>query len=319
MKVALVAPGYGSQFIGMGKELYDNSRLVQEYFEQASTCLDINFVKLCFAESEVELSQLTAAYPALFLLQSASAALCKESGINFELVAGHDIGIFCALFAAGGINLPDGLYLLSKWAQLFSFFIHAEEIHGRGIRGITERKLKLAMNKLTDNRRDLAIGIYEEAEQFSLFGLDSLLDKLEKQLRQEHVIVENISLDAGVFTTAVEQISRSFAMYLEKVDCKDLSIPLLSGATKEETTLSAVQVKKFLQHYFAKPLYWQKVLVSCERADSIIIPMRGTILKAQLESYYPHKPIFMLNNLSDLEKIVTFIEQHKLPTSSGEK
>ena len=58
MKIALLFPGYGSQFVGMGKELYDEYRIVQEYFEEASHVLNNNFVKLCFVSSDVEISKL---------------------------------------------------------------------------------------------------------------------------------------------------------------------------------------------------------------------------------------------------------------------
>ena len=67
MKMGILFPGYGSQFVGMGKELYDASRIMQENFEEASICLNNNFVKLCFASSDAELSKIEHAYPALFL------------------------------------------------------------------------------------------------------------------------------------------------------------------------------------------------------------------------------------------------------------
>ena len=82
MKIGMMFPGYGSQFAGMTKELYDESRLVQEYFEEASNCLNVNFVKLCFASSDVELGQIPDAYTANFLASCALAALLKSEGIE---------------------------------------------------------------------------------------------------------------------------------------------------------------------------------------------------------------------------------------------
>jgi [acyl-carrier-protein] S-malonyltransferase len=74
MKVAMLFPGYSSQFVGMGKELYDEYRVVQEFFEEASNCLNLNFVKLCFASSDAELSKVHKAYPAMFLVSTSIAA-----------------------------------------------------------------------------------------------------------------------------------------------------------------------------------------------------------------------------------------------------
>src|SRR5579872_2129839 len=101
MKIALLFPGYGSQFVGMGKELYDEHRIVQEYFEEASNCLNINFVKLCFASSDAELRKAENAYTALFLVSSAIAALLQQYGVTPHAVAGYNIGQLSAVHVAG--------------------------------------------------------------------------------------------------------------------------------------------------------------------------------------------------------------------------
>src|SRR5690606_20836996 len=119
MKIGMVFPAQGSQFVGMGKELYDDSRIMQEYFEQASNCLDINFVKLCFASSDAELSILNHTYTSLFLVSSSLYALLKDAGIEPSIVAGYNIGEYAAMHAASSLSLPDGLYLLNKYANFY--------------------------------------------------------------------------------------------------------------------------------------------------------------------------------------------------------
>jgi len=108
MKIALLFPGYGSQFVGMGKELYNDYRIVQEYFEEASNCINTNFVKLCFASSDAELSKITNAYTSLFLVGSSIYALLKELEIEPDMVAGYNNGEFAAMFAGGCFSFPDG-------------------------------------------------------------------------------------------------------------------------------------------------------------------------------------------------------------------
>src|SRR5262245_26836049 len=122
MKIALLFPGYGSQFVGMGKELYDEYRIVQEYFEEASNCLNVNFVKLCFASSDVELGKMVNAYTSLFLIGASVYAVLKESGIEVDIVAGYNNGENAALFAAHCFSLPDGLYLLNKFCSFYQEF-----------------------------------------------------------------------------------------------------------------------------------------------------------------------------------------------------
>lgn len=310
-------PGYGSQYIGMGKELYDNSRLVQEYFELASTCLDINFVKLCFAESDTELSQISAAYPALFLLQAAGAGLLLEAGISLDTVSGHDIGMFGALFAAGGINLPDGLYLLSKWAQWYGSVIAQGEIEALAIKNMNERTLKIALGKITKEKNLLDIGIYEEKNYYVVFGAPKLLRVIEKYAIEEEARVDEWPIEIGTYTSAVEKINRSFALYLEKVDCKDLRITLVHGGSYNNGMLTGAEVKKFLQRYFIKPLHWDTIIDSYVSATALVIPMRAPALKKQLEKAYPDKPVFMLSGLSELDKIVSYV-QHNVSSTKIE-
>src|SRR3990167_1799204 len=125
MKIALVFPGYASQYVGMGKELYDEYRIVQEYFEEASNCANVNFVKLCFASSDAELGKLANAYMSLFLVGGSVFALLKEYDIIPDIVAGYNNGEVTALFTCGCFSFPDGLYLLNKFSSFYQEALEA--------------------------------------------------------------------------------------------------------------------------------------------------------------------------------------------------
>src|SRR5579859_6426456 len=99
MKIATLFPGYGSQYVGMGKELYDESRIMQEYFEEASNCLNINFVKLCFASSDAEISRIDNALLTNFLVGSALFALLKDLGFKTDVLVGHNAGEYAAIYS----------------------------------------------------------------------------------------------------------------------------------------------------------------------------------------------------------------------------
>jgi hypothetical protein len=123
LKVGFLFPGYGSQYIGMGKNLYDNFRIVQDFFEDASSCLDINFVKLCFASSDSEISKLHNAYFSIFLISYSTASLIKsELDIDISLVSGFQFGEYCAMSYAGPPSLS--LFIsISHFLLPFSFSI----------------------------------------------------------------------------------------------------------------------------------------------------------------------------------------------------
>lgn len=112
---AYVFPGQGAQFVGMGKDLYDTYSVAKEMFEKANEILGFRITDLMFAGSDEDLKQTKVTQPAIFLH---SVILAKVLGEKFQpnAVAGHSLGEFSALVAAGALSFEDGLVLVSKRA-----------------------------------------------------------------------------------------------------------------------------------------------------------------------------------------------------------
>ncbi len=108
---AFVFPGQGAQFVGMGKDLYDNHPLAKELFETANDILGFRITDIMFNGTDEELKQTKVTQPAVFL-HSVISALCMGENFTPEMVAGHSLGEFSALVAAGVLNFEDGLKLV---------------------------------------------------------------------------------------------------------------------------------------------------------------------------------------------------------------
>lgn len=114
MKHAYVFPGQGAQFSGMGKDLYDNNEQAKALFDKANEILGFNITDIMFAGTADELKQTKVTQPAVFLH---SVILAKVLEVKPDAVAGHSLGEFSALVAAGALSFEDGLRLVAKRAM----------------------------------------------------------------------------------------------------------------------------------------------------------------------------------------------------------
>lgn len=140
---AYVFPGQGAQFVGMGKDLYNNSPVAKELFEKANDILGFRITDLMFSGTDEDLKQTKVTQPAIFLH---SVILAKVMGANFkpDMVAGHSLGEFSALVANGALSFEDGLVLVSKRAMAMQKACEAEPSTMAAVLGLDDKVVEEA-------------------------------------------------------------------------------------------------------------------------------------------------------------------------------
>ncbi len=146
---AYVFPGQGAQFVGMGKDLYDNSPEAKEMFEKANEILGFRITDLMFEGNDEDLKQTKVTQPAVFLH---SVILAKVLGEQFQpaLVAGHSLGEFSALVAAGALSFEDGLTLVSKRAMAMQKACELEPSTMAAIVGLEDEVIEKVCAEIED-------------------------------------------------------------------------------------------------------------------------------------------------------------------------
>jgi [acyl-carrier-protein] S-malonyltransferase len=303
MKIGMLFPGYGSQFVGMGKELYDNSRIIQEYFEEASQCLSINFVKLCFASSDIELSKIVHAYPALFLVSIATAMLIKEAGIAIDYVAGYGLGEYSALCAAGGLSFPDGLYLLTKLSHFYTEIRDQLDIKSVMVEGLSAKKLNQMCKETSKTECCAHISIYDNKKEHTVTGhIDAVNVIAEMASEAGADSIKKVQAEEGFHTPLLNDLAEQLKMYLTKVDVKDLAIPLISSVNVREIC-HAKKAQDAIIGHIRKPLYWHSVLKQLADSQILIVVTPAKSMALELHDYYPDKTIIGIDTMADLETL----------------
>ena len=138
MKHAYVFPGQGSQAVGMGKDIYDNVPEAKELFEKANEILGFRITDIMFSGTDEELKQTFVTQPAVFLH---SVIMAKALGEEFkpDMVAGHSLGEFSALVAAGALDFEDGLRLVAKRAAAMQKACEAQPSTMAAVLGLEDK------------------------------------------------------------------------------------------------------------------------------------------------------------------------------------
>jgi len=309
-KIGMIFPGQGSQVLGMCKDLYDQERIVQEYFEEASSCLDHNFVRLCFASSERELKETVNAQTSIFLVSSAIYALLKTKyEIVPDIVAGHSSGEYAAIFAADGMTFPDALYLLKKRSMFMDAATKTYPGTMTAVLGMQYEKLKEICDKYddsSDNKAVAEIVNYNSPEQLVVSGTLPELDAITQEVKANKGKVIPLNVAGAFHSRLMKEAEAQFSLYMVKVDFKNLSVPLINNIEARAVTENEDMKNSLIKQMSSHVLWWPS-MQHFKDCDIILeIGPSGKLSKA-LKREWPEKEIMSINTPQDFETLLPML------------
>ena len=153
---AFVFPGQGAQFVGMGKDLYESNPLAKQLFEQANEILGYRITDIMFEGTDEDLRQTKVTQPAVFL-HSVISALCMGDDFKPAMTAGHSLGEFSALVAAGALSFEDGLRLVYARAMAMQKACEAAPSTMAAIIGIADEKVELICKEVSEEGNGVVV------------------------------------------------------------------------------------------------------------------------------------------------------------------
>ncbi len=304
LKTAIIFPGQGSQYIGMGKDLFENSLIAREIFQQADNVLGLPLSKICFEGPEEELRQTKNTQPAIFLH---SVILCKLFGHNFDAVstAGHSLGEYSALVFAESLNFEDALRLVALRGKLMQKA--GEEQRGTlaAVVGLEPKDVK-EICKEASSAGIVQCANFNSPGQIVISGSVSGVHKAIEIAKTKGAKMAKELVVSGAFHSPLMQSAKEgLANALKDVQINDAKIPVYTNVTAQPITKSN-EIRSSLEKQVTSAVLWEDSIRNMinDGTNSFIEIGPGKVLQGLIKRINPDVKTYGVDKHQDISSLL---------------
>ncbi len=304
---SVIFPGQGSQIVGMGKEFYDNFKLVKNLFEEADEALEFNLSKLILEGPKEELDLTANTQPAIFLISySIFQTIKKEFNVDLnkaKYFAGHSLGEYSALSCAGYLDFRDAIRILRTRGNAMQNSVPKGE---GGMVAILGTKIETIEKILSENEKNFIAQIANDNSegQIVVSGKKNDLEKLIEVLKTNKIKNIKLPVSAPFHCSLMKKATEIMTKELQSINFKTSTNTLISNVTANETT-NKDEIKELLIKQIENRVRWRESVINMidKGTNQFIEIGPGKVLTGLVKRINKEVKTVSINSQTDIESI----------------
>lgn len=302
-KSALLFAGQGRQYVGMGKELYDNFEKARSAFDIADQVLNNNIKKICFEGPKEELDQTINTQPAVFTFNMA-VYNTLSSKLKPDFIGGHSLGEVCAAVACQSLSLEQGLAIVQMRAKLMQKA--ASQINGSMIAVIGLGSEEIAF--LIKDIEGLYMSNFNSPQQTTISGPKDELEKAKDILKNKARTVVDLAVSGAFHSPYMQEAADEYSKYLSNIDFSDAQTSLIANFDANPKSWGS-EIKNALVKQIASPVQFVKMLehLSKQGVDTFIEIGPGKTLANLIKRTVPQSTTYTTDTIENMESFLELV------------